>query len=147
MSRTAALLISLCAGLAMVVGGAYYAIVAPVKCNDKTVMHSGDVCKGQYRHPSGTYGELHTTQQVVGWIIAGLGCAVIVWAIMKTVKSTRRRSTAPQQYSPSENPPPGAGPPNYRPQAPGQYYYPPHYPPPHYPPPQPGQYRPPPPRR
>ncbi|MBI2700270.1 hypothetical protein A9W98_30285 [Mycobacterium gordonae] len=154
MSRTAALLIVLFVGLAMMVGGVYHVTVGPVKCNDKTVMHDGDVCKGRFRHPSGTYDELHTTQQVVGGIIAGLGLAVIVWAIVKTVKSSRRRSTAPQPYLPPGNPPPGVGPQHYRPQPGGQYYYPPQHPPPgrppgppHYPPPGPGQYRPPPPRR
>lgn len=172
-SRPAALLIFIGIGLVLTFGGLYSATIAPVDCHDKP-MRSGDVCK-TYNRPSQTYDEMRTIQRSVGWVMFGLGPAVLVWAVVTATRASRR-SKQPQQPRPPGLPAPGApsGMPPQRPtqrpaQPPGQSYYPPpyypppnapppgarayyappprgqHYPPPHYP--RPGPYRPPPPRR
>lgn len=154
-NRTAALLTVFFFGLAIMIGGFYYATVAPVKCSGEhdKVMHSGDVCKS-YRRATWTYEEMVGTQRVMGWIGVGLGAAVIVYGIRLSIRSSRG-SAAPQNGPPQPRSQP-YHPPQYYPQQPypppqqyppptaGPYRPPPHYPPPNYPPPSAGPYRPPP---
>lgn len=144
-NAAAARLLFILFGLAAIVGGVYYATVAPVTCRDE-VMQPGEICKAGGKHPSGPYDDMRTTQQVMGWIGVGIGSAVIGYVTVSMVKGSGGPA-APQHYPPPGTPAPGAGP-HHPPQPPSRPYYPPQqYPPPGTYPPGAGPYGRPPPRR